>query len=165
MHAFVFTLSGVPVIYYGDEIGAENDESYRSDPEKKSDSRYIHRGKTDWEKAALRKKKKSVEGRLFGALQKMHAVRAENEVFSAAAACGLYETRSDRVLGLTRTLGGVTLTALFSFSRDKETVVLKIPGKYLNLMTGREKELKKVSLAPGEFVWLLREEDAYPTTV
>ncbi len=159
LHAFIFTLSGVPVIYYGDEIAAENDDAYRNDPEKRSDSRYIHRGRMDWDKAALRKKKRSPEGRLYEGIRTMHEVRTASPVFSADAECTLIETRSDRVLGMKRTSGNENLTALFNFGKETETVILQIPGEYTDLMTGRKKEMKKVRLAPGDFMWLLHTEE------
>ena len=34
LHAFMFSQSGIPVIYSGDEIGQVNDYSYKDDPEK-----------------------------------------------------------------------------------------------------------------------------------
>ncbi|MBQ8969854.1 MAG: alpha-amylase family protein, partial [Lachnospiraceae bacterium] len=51
LHAFLLTLSGIPILYSGDEIGQLNDYSYKEDPLKRADSRYIHRGKFDWESA------------------------------------------------------------------------------------------------------------------
>ena len=65
LHAFMFTLSGIPVLYSGDEIGMENDLSYHNDPYKADDSRYLHRGKMDWNKAELRQDLSTTEGRLF----------------------------------------------------------------------------------------------------
>ena len=50
LHAWLFTQSGIPVIYSGDEIGQLNDYTYKKDPEKWADSRYLHRGKFPWEK-------------------------------------------------------------------------------------------------------------------
>ena len=43
LHAFMFTLSGIPVLYSGDEIGQENDNSYHMDSLNAEDSRYLHR--------------------------------------------------------------------------------------------------------------------------
>ena len=53
--------SGIPVIYSGDEIGQLNDYSYREDPEKAEDSRYLHRGDFNWELAENRKKPETVQ--------------------------------------------------------------------------------------------------------
>ena len=45
------------MLYSGDEIGQVNDYTYKNDPEKRVDSRYIHRGKFDWKLADGQKKK------------------------------------------------------------------------------------------------------------
>ncbi|MBO6093505.1 MAG: alpha-amylase family protein, partial [Oscillospiraceae bacterium] len=49
LHAMMLTQSGLPVLYSGDEIGQLNDYTYREDPEKCSDSRYVHRGHFRWD--------------------------------------------------------------------------------------------------------------------
>ena len=51
LHACMLTLRGIPVFYSGDEIGMLNDYGYHDDPGRWADSRNIHRGKMDWEKA------------------------------------------------------------------------------------------------------------------
>ena len=60
---------------------------------------------------------------------------------------------------MTRAYGDQTLVALYNFGRENETVVLKNAGRYLDLTTGHEKDLKKVRLLPGDYVWLLTRED------
>ncbi len=54
LHALILTLSGIPVLYSGDEILQENDYAYHDDPLKADDSRYLHRGDMDWDKSAVR---------------------------------------------------------------------------------------------------------------
>ena len=44
LHGFLLSLSGIPVIYSGDEIAQYNDWEYKNDKYKQADSRYIHRG-------------------------------------------------------------------------------------------------------------------------
>ena len=51
LHAYMFTQSGIPVIYSGDEVGQLNNYMYHADINKKFDSRYLHRGKFDWKLA------------------------------------------------------------------------------------------------------------------
>ena len=51
LHAYMFMQSGIPVLYSGDEIGQVNDYTYKEDPDKAPDSRYIHRGAMNWELA------------------------------------------------------------------------------------------------------------------
>ena len=66
----MFSQSGIPVIYSGDEIGQVNDYSYKDDPEKSDDSRYLHRGKFDWKLAENRHDPATVQGKLFPMLDK-----------------------------------------------------------------------------------------------
>lgn len=51
LNAYLFIQSGIPVIYSGDEIGQVNDYSYKEseDYDRRSDSRYIHRGHFHWD--------------------------------------------------------------------------------------------------------------------
>lgn len=51
LHAYMLTQSGIPMLYSSDEIGRLNDYSYKEDPDKAADSRYIHRGAFQWELA------------------------------------------------------------------------------------------------------------------
>ena len=63
LHAYMLTQSGIPMLYSSDEIGRLNDYSYKEDPDKAADSRYIHRGAFQWELAEKRNSKSSVEDR------------------------------------------------------------------------------------------------------
>ena len=85
LHAFLLTQSGIPVLYSGDEIGQLNDYSYHEDPLKKDDSRYLHRGKFDWNLAAMRKDPATRQGMLFQRLMKLIELRQSHIVFDAHA--------------------------------------------------------------------------------
>ena len=116
LHAFMFTLSGIPVLYSGDEIGQENDNSYHSNPLKADDSRYLHRGSLDWRKAALRNTPDTVENDIFSAIKRQEALRAGHAAFDTAADTWLLSTGNDHVLGIGRYCQGEKLLALFNFS-------------------------------------------------
>ena len=75
LHAFMFMQSGIPVLYSGDEIGQVNDYSYKDDPEKAADSRYIHRGKFRWDLEENIHKKGTVEELIFDGLKKLETIR------------------------------------------------------------------------------------------
>ena len=64
LHAYMFMQSGIPVLYSGDEIGQVNDYTYKEDPDKAPDSRYIHRGAMNWELAGNISKKDTVEAKI-----------------------------------------------------------------------------------------------------
>ncbi len=82
LHGMILSFGGIPLLYYGDEIGTLNDDSYLDDPYKKGDTRWVHRPSIDWEKAENRNTPGTVEYIVFSALKRMIAVRKEIEVFA-----------------------------------------------------------------------------------
>lgn len=152
MHAWMLTQSGIPVLYSGDEIGQLNDYSYETDPDKCADSRYLHRGKFDWALAEKRNDPATRQGKLFAALRKLETIRADEPVFAADADFGDFDTGSDAVLGVRREKNGETLLALFNFSAEKQHVSL--PGRAVNLLTGKARNLNYIALPPYGFLWL-----------
>ena len=158
LHAYMFTLSGIPVLYSGDEIGQLNDERYHDDPLKAGDSRYLHRGDMDWARAEKRADPESVEGRLFSAIHRMEGLRRARRVFDGAADCTDINTGSDQVLGIVRTYQGEKLVALFNFSDEAQTVRLGHPERFLDLWTGRPREALEVTIPAKDFAWLVAEE-------
>ena len=154
LHAYMFTLSGIPVLYAGDEIGQLNDDSYRDDPEKAEDSRYLHRGDMDWKAAAQRGNPSAVEGRLFGAITRLEALRGAHRAFDGAADVWVLDTMNDHVLGIGRYYMGEKLLALFNFDAQPHTLRLGNPERYYDLWTGEERNADIVTLPAGDFAWL-----------
>ncbi|MBQ6173127.1 MAG: alpha-amylase family protein [Clostridia bacterium] len=155
LHAFMFTLSGVPVLYSGDEIAQENDNGYHDDPLRRDDSRYLHRGRLDWEKAALRGQETTPEGRLFAAIGRMEALRAGHAVFDTEADTWLPDTGSDNILGIGRYCRGEQLFALFNFADEEKTAWLRDEKTYTDLITGAQSDAGAVKVPAGGFRWLL----------
>ncbi len=155
LHAFMFTLSGLPVLYSGDEIAMLNDYSYHGDPLRREDSRWLHRGNMDWKKAARRGQKKTTEGRMFAALRRLEEIRGRYSVFDSEGDTWLLDTGNDHVLGIGRYYSGEQLLALFNFSDQPETVWLRDKKLYTDLISGREGDAGQVDLEAGGFRWLL----------
>lgn len=75
LHAYMFMQSGIPVLYSGDEIGQVNDYTYKENPNKAADSRYLHRGPMNWKLAANIQNTDTVEGKIFQGLNRLEQIR------------------------------------------------------------------------------------------
>ena len=159
LHAYMFTLSGIPVLYSGDEIGQENDYGYHDDPLKREDSRWLHRGDMDWDKAALRNDPDTVEGKLFHGLRRLEAARAGHRVFDNDAELWLLDTGCDGVLGIGRCCKGEKLLAYFNFDYCERVVWTGENVPSYDLYEQRERAEGAIPLPPGGFLWLVREMD------
>ena len=155
LHALIFTLSGIPVLYSGDEIAAENDYGYHEDPLRREDSRYLHRGRMDWDKARRRTRKTTPEGKLFAALKEMEALRADHAVFDPEADTWLPETANDHVLGIGRYYRGEKMIALFNFSDEAQIAWIREQEPFVNMTDGKTYDTGAVKIPAGGFVWLL----------
>ncbi|MDO4867558.1 MAG: alpha-amylase family protein [Clostridia bacterium] len=155
LHALMFTLSGVPVLYSGDEIAMLNDDNYHSDPLKAEDSRYLHRGDMDWAAAERRADPDTPQGRVFGAIRRLEALRAEHSAFDSRAQTRLLDNSSDSLLGIQREFGGERLLALFNFSDWTQTALPGEKGTYTDLWTGEKVVIDSLTIPAGDFRWLL----------
>ncbi len=155
LHAYMFTLSGIPVLYSGDEIGQENDYSYHDDPLKAADSRYLHRGDMNWKAAELRHDPETPEGKLFAGIRQLETLRASHRVFDGAADVWIVNTGNDGVLGIGRYHQGEKLVALFNFAETEKRIWVDEMGDFHDLLTGEKADKFAVELLPGAFKWLI----------
>lgn len=156
LHAYMLTQSGIPMLYSGDEIGQLNDYSYREDPDKAADSRYVHRGAFRWELAKKRKAKTGVQGQLFQALQKLEMIRREEPVFGADANVYTYDVHNDSILCTLREKDGELFMGMFNFSDSAQTAWMQEEGSFTELLTEKLMELKNPVLPPHGFYWVKR---------
>jgi amylosucrase len=82
LHSMILAFGGIPLLYYGDAIGALNSLEYLADPFKRDDNRWANRSHFDWIKAEKRHQPGTVEFRIFNALKKMIALRKETTAFA-----------------------------------------------------------------------------------
>lgn len=152
LHGYLLAQSGIPVLYSGDEIGQTNDYSYKNDPDKCADSRYLHRGNFPWDKV---EKKDAVAMRIFDALRHMEEIRALHDVFSCNANVYTIETGCASVLGIVREYAGHELRAFFNFS-NMDQLIWTMPEDqadiYTDLISG--KTLRELgAVMPGYGCW------------
>lgn len=157
IHAYITSLSGIPVIYSGDELAQLNDHTYTDDPVKAADSRFLHRGKLDWKRAEGRHDCTTVQGRVFCGLQKLIRLRAENPVFNAGAREHTLETGDKSVLAFRRNGGGQVLTAVYNFCEQPRTVTLPLEGGSHDLLTGQAYSGGFLTLDAYQALWLLHD--------
>ncbi len=157
LHAYMLSQSGIPMIYSGDEIGQVNDYSYKEDPMKAADSRYIHRGAFRWELAARRTDASTVEGRIFQGLNRLERVRKEHVVFDADARVSTMETGQPHVMCIVREKDGKWMLGAFNFSLD-DAVISPFPGgKAVDMISGKKLEMGELDVPAHDFVWALSE--------
>ena len=160
LHAWMLSQSGIPVIYSGDEVGQLNDYAYHSNPAKREDSRYIHRGDFQWELAALRADESTRQGKLFQGLRRLERIRASEPCFDGQADVWVEESGSAHVLALCRRMEGRELVCLFNFSGHFVHASLNRDESYTELMYGGKRQgLRDVELWPNGFAWLLRDDE------
>lgn len=157
LHAYMLTQSGIPMLYSGDEIGQINDYSYKNDPDKASDSRYLHRGKFRWDLAEKRKAKESVQGRIFGALNELERIRRLERVFEASADVWTYDVHNNAILCIVREQAGERFFGIFNFADRPETAWMQEEGSYTELLNGKKMELVDIVIPRYGFYWLKKE--------
>lgn len=137
LHGYLLAQSGIPVLYSGDEIGQTNDYTYKNDPDKCADSRYLHRGNFPWDKV---ENKDPVAMKIFDALRHMEDIRASHDVFSCNANVYTIETGCASVLGIVREYAGHELRAFFNFS-NMDQLIWTMPDDqadiYTDLISGK----------------------------
>ena len=155
LHAYMFMQSGIPVIYSGDEIGQVNDYSYKNDPDKAPDSRYIHRGAMNWDRAAMSGNARTVEGKLNKRLLQLEKIRKTEKAFMTNADTWTVDTWDNSILCIGRYYEGDKIYGLFNFSEyDKTAWINERDGIYKDLITGQEMEAAGVNVPAYGFFWL-----------
>ena len=155
LHAYMFMQSGIPVLYSGDEIGQVNDYTYKEDPDKAPDSRYIHRGAMNWELAGNISKKDTVEAKIFHSLEQLEQLRKKEKVFVSNADTWTIETWDNSVLCMGRYFEGEKIIGLFNFSEhDKTAWINETDGDYVELISGKEMKPIGVNIPAYGFYYL-----------
>jgi len=82
MQAQSFFSGGIPLIFYGDELGSTNDYTYLEDPSKSYDNRWMHRPIFDWDNAQKRFDHQTVEAQLFNNHKRLIQIRKGHKAFA-----------------------------------------------------------------------------------
>lgn len=156
LHAYMLTQSGIPMLYSGDEIGQVNDYTYKENPLKWEDSRYIHRGAFRWDLEKKRLDESSVEGKIFHGLDRLEKIRRQEMVFDASASVYTYDVHDDGILCIMREKDKEKFFGIFNFSSSDKTAWMQEEGEYENLVTKKTLEMKDVQIPAHTFIWAKR---------
>lgn len=116
MQAQSMFLGGIPMLFYGDEVGYTNDYSYLGDPGKSYDNRWMHRPIIDWNKNALANQAGTIENRIYSATQQLIQLRKSLSVFSDSKNITWLRPHNIHVAGFIRTIENKQLYCLFNFN-------------------------------------------------
>ena len=158
IHGIIMTAGGIPLLYLGDEIGTLNDYSYRDDPAKARDSRWVHRPKADWKRYERRKNPVALEGRVYQGLKQLIDLRKTNPEFSGSNLQTI-PSQNEHILIYARAQDGERVLILANFSERAQEIPISVLeqsgfGKSQQRLHGTSEfpAQEKLKLAPYDFL-------------
>ena len=119
MQACSFFIGGLPMLFYGDELGYTNDYSYLNNPAKSYDNRWMHRPIIDWQKNSLVDIDGTVEQKIFSATQKIIQLRKQLPMVADHSNLKWLTTYSNHIAGFVRQQFDKNLFCFFNFSNSE----------------------------------------------
>lgn len=160
VHNVILTAGGIPLIYLGDELGMRNDYTYRTDPAKVVDSRWVHRIQIDWEEMLQRLKENRVEARIYHKLCRLIELRKQHPAF-AGSHTEFIETGNPHMLGYVRQYDNHRIFVVANFIEQEQRIAankLRLHGLgyvFKDIVTERQISCDQdLILEPYQFVWL-----------
>ncbi len=163
INSLIILRKGIPMIYSGDEIGLLNNYEYKNDPDKKHDSRWIHRQKFNWEKSYNTEKCDSYERVIFNNLIKLINIRKEINIDSSIKNEKSIQVDNKSILVIQQLKeNDDNLLLIFNFSEDRQFLSTSqlirhgINAHMVELLQGKELNLTDdfVQIGPYEFLIL-----------
>ncbi len=167
LHGMIMSFGGIPLLYYGDEIGMLNDFSFMEDEEKAHDTRWIHRPVINWDKAERRHQRGTPEQQLFDGIARMIAVRKNTPAFADFNNRELIATNNPHLFAFIRGNpfeSGDHVLVVGNFDASPQSLTLSDLGnrgqfefsRLRDLYSGEEPSMFKDQLVipPFRFYWL-----------
>jgi amylosucrase len=117
-HALIAAFGGIPLIYMGDELALPNDYGYLDDPHHAHDSRWVHRPRMDWERAAGRETGDRPFARVFRGTKAILARRAATAALHGGMPVRVVASGNDAVFAVQRVAPTGVLLGLFNFTEQ-----------------------------------------------
>lgn len=160
-HALILSVRGMPLIYSGDEIATLNDQSYKKDPAKSPEGRWVHRPFFDWNRAKKAHRCGSDEHAVFQTLKQLITLRKTLPELDGQVEQVAIDLNTPNVLCVIRRTDTSALVTFFNFSEHHQEVELGLLRQHLSsthytdLLQGRTLNLEHhtLHLSPYEFLW------------
>ena len=163
-HSVISSWDGIPLIYMGDELGLLNDRSYRDDPDRAEDNRWMHRPCLPWDVAARRFQPGTIEHAVFTGLCRLIAVRKSLPQLHASSPVEILEHENPHVLVHARPHPRGDLVAIHSFSEQPQALSVEVlQGRRISRphdqISGRTLDVADgwLRLEPYARLWLVEE--------
>lgn len=155
LHAMMLMQTGIPMLYSGDELAQTNDYSYKEDPQKADDSRYLHRGRLRWEQSEHIHDLETPEGKVFCGLNALVALRGISPAFGTGADVWTLDTGDDGLLAVGRYAKGQKIIGVFNFTEWEKTVTfIHDQGEFVDMLTGETHLLQDLVISAYSFYYL-----------
>jgi amylosucrase len=118
MQACSFFIGGLPMLFYGDEVGYTNDYSYLETPAKSYDNRWMHRPIIHWAKNNNAETEGSTEQRIFSATQKLITLRKKLSMVADNSNITWLSPYNIHVAGFLRQQNNKRLFCFFNFKNE-----------------------------------------------
>ena len=119
LYSLAMSMGGIPLIYLGDELGTTNDYSYRDDPAKAGDSRWVHRPFASASRIARRDEPGAIENSVYSRMMRMVQVRKESPAL-AGGEMAIMETLNGHVFGYVRQHEGERIVILHAIIKKTD---------------------------------------------
>ena len=167
LHGMIMSFGGIPLLYYGDEIGTINDYSYLDNEARARDNRWMHRPRIDWEKVDQRHHHGTVEQRIFDGMSRLIAVRKTIPSFADFNNRSLIDVSNEHLFGFIRhdpTSLNENVLVIANFDGKPQKLDLNDLGNRGQFVTSRLRDLASgesparfkdhLVIPPYQFYWL-----------
>lgn len=173
LHAVILSYGGIPLLYYGDEIGTPNDYRFTQDADRATDNRWLHRPRIDWARAERRHQHGTIEQRIFDGLRRLIGVRKTLRAFADFNNRELLETDNEHLLVFRRSHpahASDNVLVVANFDAHPQQLALNALGSALaapgarpmDLASGERPALHngRLVIPPYRFYWLSEQRPA-----
>lgn len=129
LNAVNLSMTGLPLLYQGDELGVLNDHSYLDDPHKRDDARWVNRKAITEADLARASDSTQAQGRVAQQLQRLVKIRQSHAVFGSSQT-EILETYNPHAFAFARIGEGGRLLVVANFSEQR----ISIPGSITDIL-------------------------------